>query len=106
MSDLAKTLQMRIAASGPGGEPLSLLAGGEPVAELRNMILCLVQACPANQNHLHCPFRIMSGLSYHAMCHLIKNLPYESCLNLFELELKCRSQAETPCFLADNPPPA
>jgi hypothetical protein len=105
MNDLTKNLQMRIAARGPSGEHLSLLAGGEALEELRNIIVFLCQACPASQNHLHCPFHVMSGLSYQAMTHLVKNLPHASCLSLFELELNCRSQGEAACYLTENPPP-
>jgi len=97
MTDLTKHLEMRIAARGPNGEKLSLLTGGETAAELRNLTIFLCQACPAGQNHLHCPFRVMSGLSYHAMTHLVKSLPHASCLNLLELELTCRSQGEAAC---------
>lgn len=104
MKDLESELRMRFAARGPQGEHLSLLTGGESLDELKGMIILLCQECTAGQNHPHCPFRIMSGLSYVSVTRLVKGMPHESCLNLFELELNCRSQDEFTCHLSKNPP--
>jgi hypothetical protein len=104
MNDLDKNLQRRIVAEGSNGERFSLLTGSETVEELREIIVHLCHACPAKNNHAHCPFRTMSGLSFHAIANLVKNLPRESCLNLFEMELKCRSQQESPCHPPKTPP--
>lgn len=92
-------------ARGPQWEHLSLLAGNESVAELRNLIALLCQECPASRNHFHCPFRVMSGLSYATMTEVVKNLPRESCLSLFEMELNCRAQAGASCHLLKKQPP-
>jgi hypothetical protein len=95
--DLAKKLEARMIARDPQGKCFPLPTGTETVEELREMIIFFCQACPAGQNHLHCPFRTMSGLSYHAMTGLVKNLPHQSCLNLFELEFDCRSREDSSC---------
>lgn len=100
MNDLAKILQVRIAAQDPKGKALSLLIGDETVEQLRAMIIELCLSCPASNNHAHCPFRIMSGLSAGSMRNLVNNLPHKSCVNLFEMELDCRSKNENPCHPA------
>ena len=74
---------------------MSLITGEETLEELRNMIVELSEACPSGWNQPHSPFQILSGLSYASLTNLVKNLPRESCLNLFELELESRSQAES-----------
>jgi hypothetical protein len=105
MKDFAKELRERVKARGPNGECLSLLIGDEPLADLRVMVMEMSQLCPAGKNHEYCPFRVLSGLSYATLTKLIENMPRESCLNLFELELNCRAQAEGACRLDKNLPP-
>src|ERR1017187_8979117 len=97
MKDLASEFRKRVAARGPQGEHLSLISGNETLEELKSLILFLCQECPAGQNHPHCPFRVMSGLSHASVTRLVKGMPRESCENLLELELNCRSQNELPC---------
>ena len=92
MNDLTEILQIRIAARGSGGQHLSLLTGSESLEELKRAIIHLCQACPASQNHVYCPFRILSGLSHASMTNLVNKMPMASCLNLFEMELNCRAQ--------------
>lgn len=91
MKDLPNELQQRTEARGPNGEHLSLLTGGESLEELKDLIILLCQECPAQQSHPHCPFRIMSGLSYASLTKLVEDMPHKSCVNLFEMELNCRS---------------
>jgi hypothetical protein len=97
MPDVALEIRKRLEATGVAGEPLSLLTGKETLAELKRMILVLCQVCPGGRNHPHCPFRVLSGLSHFSASRLIQAMPRESCLHLFEMELQCRSQNETPC---------
>ena len=90
-------IQTRLITRGPQGEALSLITGRESVEELRELIIDFSEACPAGQNHPHCPFRILSGLSFVSLENLVKNMPRETCINIFDQELKCRSQARLPC---------
>jgi hypothetical protein len=87
---------------GPQGEPLSLLTGAETLPELKDLMLALCNACPAGKAHPHCPIRILSGLSHVAVTRLIQSMPRESCLNLFELELECRSRNDS-CHADSSP---
>ena len=104
MNDLANELRRRAEARGPNGEHLSLLTGSESLEELKDLIVFLCQDCPAWQNHPHCPFRIMSGLSYASLTKLVEDMPHTSCVNLFEMELNCRSQGEFECRPGKDPP--
>ena len=104
MKDAARELRQRTEARGPNGEHLSLLTGSETLDELKSLIVFLCQECPARQNHPYCPFRVMSGLSYASMTGLVKDMPHKSCVNLFEMELNCRSQNESECHPGRNPP--
>ena len=84
---------------------MSLLAGDETLEELREMIIEFSEACPIGRNHPYCPFRILSGLSYDSLTNLVSTMSRDTCIALFEQELKCRSQAETPCrnkWVAEN----
>jgi hypothetical protein len=94
MNDTAKELRKRMVARGPNGEHLSLLAGNESLAELQAMIIEFTQLCPAGKNHDHCPFHMLSGLSYASLTRLVNNMSHESCLDLFEQERNCRFQAD------------
>jgi len=89
-------LQDRLAARGSKGEPLSLITGQESLAELQDLILQLSQACPAKQPHLQCPFFIIGTLSRASQTVLVNQLTHKACLDLFQMELDCRSQAVAP----------
>jgi hypothetical protein len=89
---------------GAQGERLSLLDGNESLSELKDLLFQLCQECPAKENHLHCPFRTLSGLSNASVERLLKVMPRASCLHLFELELTCRSQGDSPCHSPKRPP--
>jgi len=91
-----------MAAKGPKGESLSLLTGDETLEELEKLVLFLSLKCPADKSHPHCPFRALSGLSYSSLKHLIRDISMSSCQDLFELELHCRTKANTSCELAEN----
>lgn len=89
-------IQERLAARGPEGKPLSLLTGQETLAELRNMIVELSREGPTGLENPGCPFRMMSGLTYASLTNLVNHMPREACVDLFEMELNCRSKANTP----------
>ena len=97
MNTSDKEIKGRLAASGSWGEPLSLITGQETVEELREMIIAFAEACPTGQNHIFCPFRILSGLSYDSLTNLVRHISRESCVGLFEQELACRSRADAAC---------
>ena len=90
-------MQNRLAARGPNGEPLALITGKESLEELKSMVLQFSQACPAKQASLECPFHIMGTLSHATLTTLVESLSRETCLDLFQMELDCRSQANSPC---------
>jgi hypothetical protein len=94
MSDLAKELQMRMAATGPGGECLSLVLGSESVEQLRQMIVLLCRKCAGRQHHCQGAICSLSGLPLGSIINEVKEMSRESCLELFAQELVCRSQAE------------
>jgi len=96
MNTSDKIIQLRLAARGPEGEPQSLIAGTETLAELREVIVGFSEGCPAGRNHPHCPFRLLSGLSYDSLTNLVNSMSRETCLDLFQQELQCRSQAGGP----------
>jgi len=85
---------------------VSLITGQETLEELRNLIIQFSQACPAKQTHFQCPFFIIGTLSYASLTKLVNNFPREACLDLFQMEWNCRSQAMAPCSSAHqgNPP--
>lgn len=85
---------------------MSLITGQETLEELRNLIIQFSQACPAKQTHFQCPFFIIGTLSYASLTKLVNNFPREACLDLFQMEWNCRSQAMAPCSSAHqgNPP--
>lgn len=91
-------LKRRSLAKGPKGELLSLLTGNEAEAEVRQLIINLVQdcqysqKCPVGEAHAGCPFRAMAGLSYHSMKDMAESMSFEDCLKLFEIELACRAR--------------
>ena len=92
MKTSAKTIQMRLAERGLQGGALSLITGKETLEKLREMIIEFSEDCPSGHNHPHCPFCIMSGLSYDSLTNLVNHMSRETCLNLFEQEWQCRSQ--------------
>ena len=91
-------IQARLLKKDAQGNPLSLIAGQESLEELRKLIIEFSQACPAKQKHLQCPFFIMSSLSYGSLTNVVNNLPRAACLDLFQMELDCRTQAMAPCI--------
>ena len=104
--ELLDKIKNRLAVRGPAGEHLSLLAGTETLEEIRQIIIWLALRCPADQNHPHCPFRIMSGLTPNSEKNLVNKLSLEECRGLFNMELECRSQTDVPCQSTVKPPPA
>jgi len=60
------------------------------------MIIEFSEDCPTGRNHQHCPFCIMSGLSYASLTNLVNNISREVCVHMFEQELQCRSQVKPP----------
>ena len=94
-----QTIEDRLAARGPRGEHLSLLTGQETLEELRYLIIQLSTRCRDQPNQPQCPFRLLSSLSYAAMTSMVKDLPRITCLDLFQMELECRSQPDSACSL-------
>ncbi len=88
--------QERLAACGPQGQALSLITGQESLEQLRELIIQYAASCPANETHLVCPFHIMGTLSYSSLTTLVNRLPRQACLDLFEMEQRCRSQCVIP----------
>jgi hypothetical protein len=71
----------------------SLVRGDETVDELRHIVTVVINKCPLERRHPHCPFRMLSGLGYHSMRNLVGTLSKEQCMALFEAELKLRAEA-------------
>jgi hypothetical protein len=103
MNGQADDLKRRNLARGPKGELLSWLTGKESEAEIRKLIIKIVQefqfatACPVGKANAQCPFRAMAGLSYHSMKELAETMPIQDCIKLFELELECRTSGGNKC---------
>jgi len=76
---------------------LSLISGQESLAELKDLILQVSQACRAKQTYFPCPFFITGTLSYASLTVLVNSLTRKACLDLFQMELVCRSQEVGPC---------
>lgn len=93
------SVQARLAARGPEGVFLPLVAGQESLEELRQMVIEFCHVCPAKQIHLECPFRIMGTLAHDSLAALVNSLTREACVNLFQLELECRSKYGAQCAL-------
>jgi hypothetical protein len=93
-----KTLDDRLAARGPAGNPLPSITGQESVEELRQLIIEFSQNSLAQSNQLDSPFHIIGTLSYASMTTLINNLSHKNCLELFRMERECRALA-----MAANP---
>ena len=91
------SVQARLAARGPEGELLPLITGQESLEELRQMIIRFSHVCPAKQIHMECPFHIIGTLSHTSLAALVNGLTREACVNLFQLELDCRSKYGAPC---------
>lgn len=80
------------AASGPAGEPLTLITGQESLEELRNIIIKFSEAGSGRQTHLHGPFRLMGSLSHDSLRTLVNGLTRKACLDLFQMEQNCHVQ--------------
>jgi len=92
-----QSIQARLGARGPDGEPLLLITGQESLAELRQMIIEFSYACPKKQIHLECPFHILGTLSHTSLASFVNGFSREACVDLFQMERECRSLAATPC---------
>lgn len=95
-------LAEQAATKNPQGEPLSLIKGNETTEELKDLIIRLIQKCPAGKAHFQCPFRIMSSLSLDAINQTVQSLSRESCLKLFEMERECRAIYAAECQLIQD----
>ena len=76
---------------------MPLISGQESLEELRQMVIEFCHVCPAKQIHLECPFHIMGTLSRDSLASFVNSLTRQACVNLFQLELDCRSKYGTPC---------
>jgi len=90
-------IQDRLATRGPAGEFLPLITGRESLEELRQLIIELSLACPAEPCRSACPFHVMGTLSHASLTTLVNSLPRKACEDLFQMELESRSQAAAPC---------
>ena len=84
----------RMSARGLQEEHLSLLTGQESLAELQEIIIRLSERCPAGDNHHFCPFRLLGGLSHASLTCLVNEMNKATCMELFDQERICRTQAE------------
>lgn len=89
-------LMRRAHARGANGELLPLVHGQESLAELRSLCVQLAGKCPCGHTHHECPFRLLSGLSYCSLSHLVETMSAEDLRELFVMELACRSLAHNP----------
>ncbi len=84
-------IRIRLGTLGADGKFVSPLEGGETDAELREMTIQFTEKCPAGEHHSHCPFRVLSGVSYAALTNLVASMNHESLIELFEMERECRN---------------
>ena len=91
MGILFSKLAKRATETDLQGNPLLLVNGDESVEDMKNLIIQLSEKCPLDKNHVHCPFRILSGLTTVSIVRTVQGLSRHSCLRLFEMERKCRS---------------
>ena len=82
-----------LAAGEPSERPWPLPTAQKTLDELRDLILELSRTGPAQHSQPTCPFRILSGLTYTSLTHLVGGMSRETCLNLFEPEWPCICQA-------------
>lgn len=85
-------IKQRIATPGPDGKLLPAITGNESDEELRKLVQAFVQNCPVQQQHHHCPFCTLGGLSHVAIDNLTAEMKRDTMLFLFELERECRNQ--------------
>ena len=91
MSGKLSRREAGLAAEKPPGQVPSFVDGKESDQELRKLIIEIVLQCPQGETHFHCPFRILSGLSHDSLTTLVKTMPRNACLSLFEMERECRA---------------
>jgi len=90
-------LQQRSLVRGPKGELLSWLTGDETEADVRKLIVNIVEECqysrlcPIGKAHMGCPFCALAGLSYRSMKDMVDTMSMDDCLKLFEMEITCRA---------------
>jgi hypothetical protein len=89
---------LRLKTLGPDGKYLPVITGRESDEDLREMVLQMSQSCPLNLACLHCPFRILQGLSYASLNKTVAGLDRTGCLELFALESACRNQVAAQCL--------
>jgi hypothetical protein len=83
----------RARARGANGEFFPLVSGQETAAELRNLCLQLAGNCPCGEMHPHCPFQLLSAISFDSLQHLLATMPEVDVRELFVMELACRTEA-------------
>jgi hypothetical protein len=87
----------KFAVRNPLGEWVCLISGEESEAELRSLIVQIVMKFPQVEAHPHCPFHMLSGLSYTSMSTTVNALSRAACLGLFEMERDCRAVCAAAC---------
>ena len=98
MAVIWQNVGLRLKTLGPDRKYLPVITDRESDEDLREMVLQMSQSCPLNLACLHCPFRILQGLSHASLNNTVAVLDRTGCLELFALENACRNQAEAPCL--------
>lgn len=84
------SLTARLADRDATGRFLSVLTGDESDAELRELALRFMEACPVNCDQHHCPFRILGHLYHASSKALINTMSRSGLVSLFEGEVETR----------------
>lgn len=85
------------------GNPVMLVNGDETLEDLRDLIIQLTDKCPLGKSHFSCPFRMLSGLTPGSINRTVQSMSRESCLQLFVMELECRTAHADNCHSRSRP---
>ena len=103
MPEKFSTLARRATAKDANGRLLLLVTGEETDQALKDLIMQICLQCPLNLAHFHCPFHILGSLSHTSLNSTVQGMSREACLNLFELELECRTSHAGECRRTQPP---
>jgi hypothetical protein len=87
---------VRLGMRDANGKLLPVITGGESDEELRDLAVQFTGRCPLLQQHFHCPFRLLSGISHTALATLLSRMKHQALLDLFDMECECRNLHESP----------
>ena len=88
-------IKFRILTKGLDGKFPPIITGEESDEDLRRLALEVPVSCPLHEQHDHCPFMILGGLSRHVVHDLVAGMNREALLFLFASEHECRNRAMT-----------